>query len=232
MAEGGGSRAADRVDPDPSTGFRPPIPPQGGKRVRVTRTGRRRSRRCAWTSGVDEQVGRRRELDQVAQEHEAGVVGDPRRLLQVMGDDDDRVVLLQLDDRLLELGAWRSDRAPRPARRAAGPRARTAMPRATHRRCCWPPDRPRPELCSLSFTSSHRAARRRDVLDPLVHLRLGAGSRRAARRRRRCRRSTSGRASASGTPCRRASAALDRSTPRSRMFSPSSMISPSARWPG
>src|SRR5665213_4479502 len=51
-----------------------------------------------------EQLSGRRELDQPAQEHEAGIVGDPRRLLQIVGDDDDRIVLLQLDDGLLELG--------------------------------------------------------------------------------------------------------------------------------
>ena len=42
----------------------------------------------------------------------------------------------------------------------------TAMPRATHSRCCWPPERPRPEAFSLSFTSSHSAARGRALLDP------------------------------------------------------------------
>jgi hypothetical protein len=34
---------------------------------------------------------------------------------------------------------------------------RTAMVRAMHRRCCWPPDRLRPEALSLSLTSFHSA---------------------------------------------------------------------------
>ena len=38
----------------------------------------------------------------------------------------------------------------------------TAMARAMHRRCCWPPDRPRPDAFRRSFTSSHSAAPRRD----------------------------------------------------------------------
>ena len=36
-----------------------------------------------------------------------------------------------------------------------------AMARAMHSRCCWPPERARPLLCSLSLTSSQRAAPRR-----------------------------------------------------------------------
>src|SRR5882724_3938184 len=46
----------------------------------------------------------------------------------------------------------------------------TATVRAMHRRCCWPPDRLRPLAPSLSFTSSHSAARR--LLDPHVEIRL------------------------------------------------------------
>src|SRR3954452_23064903 len=56
-------------------------------------------------------VGRRREdlagvveLDQLAEIHEGGLVGDARRLLHVVGDDSDRVILGQLLDQLLDLG--------------------------------------------------------------------------------------------------------------------------------
>src|SRR3569833_111058 len=56
-------------------------------------------------------VGRRREdlagiveLDQLAEIHEGGLVGDARRLLHVVGDDRVRVVLGQLLDQLLDLG--------------------------------------------------------------------------------------------------------------------------------
>ena len=38
----------------------------------------------------------------------------------------------------------------------------TASARAMHRRCCCPPERPRPDSMSLSLTSSHSAARRRE----------------------------------------------------------------------
>src|SRR6202035_2767098 len=44
------------------------------------------------------------ELDQFAQIHEGGLVGDARRLLHVVGDDRDRVVLGQFLDQLLDLG--------------------------------------------------------------------------------------------------------------------------------
>ena len=36
-----------------------------------------------------------------------------------------------------------------------------AKARAMHRRCCWPPESPRPDWPSLSRTSSHRPASRR-----------------------------------------------------------------------
>ena len=38
----------------------------------------------------------------------------------------------------------------------------TARARAMHRRCCWPPDRPRADFFRRSFTSSQMAAPRRD----------------------------------------------------------------------
>src|SRR5882672_6373653 len=54
------------------------------------------------------------ELDQLAEIHEGGEVRYPRRLLHVVGDDDDRVVLLQFVDQLLDLGG--RDRIERRAR--------------------------------------------------------------------------------------------------------------------
>ena len=47
----------------------------------------------------------------------------------------------------------------------------TAMARAMHRRCCWPPDRPVPGLCSRSFTSFHRPAFCR--LDSTISVEIG-----------------------------------------------------------
>src|ERR1700753_474131 len=44
------------------------------------------------------------ELDQFAEIHEGGLVGDARRLLHVVGDDRDRVVLGQFLDQFLDLG--------------------------------------------------------------------------------------------------------------------------------
>src|SRR6202034_4318062 len=44
------------------------------------------------------------ELDQFAEIHEGGELRYPRRLLHVMGDDDDRVVVLQFVDQLFDLG--------------------------------------------------------------------------------------------------------------------------------
>ena len=58
--------------------------------------------------------GGRTELDQLAEIHEGGEVGDARGLLHVVGDDHDRVVVLQLVDQLLDLGG--RDRIERRAR--------------------------------------------------------------------------------------------------------------------
>ena len=80
----------------------------------------------------------------------------------------------------------------------------TAMARAMQRRCCWPPDRPRADFLSRSFTSSHRAAPRSERSTMSSRSPFDAGDR--AARRRRCRRSTSGTGWASGRPCRCAGA--------------------------
>src|SRR5229473_1293576 len=69
---------------------------------------------CALVPRRREDRFRRAELDQLAQIHEGGEVRDARRLLHVVGDDDDRVFLLQLVDQLLDLGG--RDRIERRAR--------------------------------------------------------------------------------------------------------------------
>src|SRR6266851_4912950 len=69
---------------------------------------------CALVPRRREDRFRRTELDQLAQIHEGGEVRDARRLLHVVGDDDDRVFLLQLVDQLLDLGG--RDRIERRAR--------------------------------------------------------------------------------------------------------------------
>src|SRR5262245_41537640 len=51
-----------------------------------------------------EHLARGIELDQLPKIHEGGEVGDARRLLHVVGDDHDRVVLFELVDQLLDFG--------------------------------------------------------------------------------------------------------------------------------
>src|SRR5215211_5658066 len=54
------------------------------------------------------------EFDQLAEIHKGREVGNPRRLLHVVGDDHDRIVFLELVDQLFDLG--RRDRVERRAR--------------------------------------------------------------------------------------------------------------------
>src|SRR5882762_11419844 len=53
---------------------------------------------------VGEQLARDPDLDQLAQQHEAGIVRHPGGLLHVVGHDDDRIAVLQLEHELLDLG--------------------------------------------------------------------------------------------------------------------------------
>src|SRR5512137_1330981 len=53
---------------------------------------------------VGEDLFRPVELDKLSKHHEGGVVGDPGRLLHVVGDDHDRVVLLETLDQVLDPG--------------------------------------------------------------------------------------------------------------------------------
>ena len=46
----------------------------------------------------------------------------------------------------------------------------TAIVRAMHRRCCWPPERPTPGSPRRSLTSSHRPAPTQRALDALAHV--------------------------------------------------------------
>ena len=113
-------------------------------------------------------------LDQIAEMEEGGALRDARGLLHVVGDDDDGVVLLQLVDQLLDMG--RGDRIERRARLVhQDDLGLTAMARAMHSRCCWPPDRPVPGSCSRSFTSSNSPARFRLEATILVQLGLALG---------------------------------------------------------
>ena len=129
---------------------------------------------------------------------------DPGRLLHVVGDDDDRVLGLQLVDQVLDRRASRSGRAPSTARPSAAPAGSTAIARAMHSRCCWPPERPAPGLFSRSLTSFQRFAPLQRLLDDVVGDRLlvlHAVEPQAGQRR--CRRSTSsGTGWAAGRPCR------------------------------
>src|SRR5258708_608739 len=58
----------------------------------------------ALVRGGGEHLARGIELDHLAEIHEGGEVGDARRLLHVVGDDGDRVVVLELVDQLFDLG--------------------------------------------------------------------------------------------------------------------------------
>ena len=51
----------------------------------------------------------------------------------------------------------------------------TAIARAMHRRCCWPPERLLPGWSSRSLTSFHKPGAPQGGLDDLVHLGLAAG---------------------------------------------------------
>ncbi len=92
--------------------------------------------------GISKYFLGRIDLDQPAHVEESGDVGTPARLLHVVGDDDDGVVLLQLVDELLDLD--RGDGIERGTglviRMISGS---TAIARAMQSRCCWPPERPR-----------------------------------------------------------------------------------------
>ena len=57
---------------------------------------------------------RRSELDQFPLEHERGVIGNPRGLLHIVGDDGDGVIVRQLGDQVLDLRG--RDRIQRRAR--------------------------------------------------------------------------------------------------------------------
>src|SRR2546428_13943680 len=52
---------------------------------------------------VREELPRHPELHQLPQQHEASVIGHARRLLHVVGDDDDGVAVLQLEHQVLDL---------------------------------------------------------------------------------------------------------------------------------
>src|SRR3954452_18322048 len=54
--------------------------------------------------GTDEDLVGAAELDQLAEVHVGSIVGHPRRLLHVVGDDRDGVIGLELADQLLDLG--------------------------------------------------------------------------------------------------------------------------------
>ena len=105
----------------------------------------------------------------------------PRGLLHVVGDDDDRVVGHQLLHQLLDLRAWRSDRAPSTARPSGSRPARPRWPGRCTGAAAGRRTGPCAESSSLSLTSSHSAARRRDLLHQLVHVPLVAGDPRTER---------------------------------------------------
>ena len=98
-----------------------------------SRTSRSRSLRSASRDGRGEDLVGPVALDQLAEPEEGRHVGDARRLLHVVRDDDDRVAALELVDQLLD--ALRRDRVERRRRFVHqqdlgldGQRARDAQP--------------------------------------------------------------------------------------------------------
>ena len=128
---------------------------------------------------------------------------DPRRLLHVVRDDDDRVLLLERLDQVLD--RQRRDRVQRRARlvhqqhlRLDGDRPGDAQP------LLLAAGQPGARLVSRSLTSSQRFARAQRLLDDVVQVGLlHPAALQLEPGQRRCRRSTSsGTGSAAGTPCR------------------------------
>ncbi len=93
------------------------------------------------------------------------------RLLHVMGDDGDGVVVAQFVDQLLDLrGGDRVERRAGSSNRITS--GWIATVRAMHRRCCWPPDRLRPLALQLvlDLLPDRGAAQR--LFHALVHVGL------------------------------------------------------------
>ena len=74
-------------------------------------------------------------LNQLAQIHECGVLGNASSLLHAVTDDNDRVVFLEFVNQLFNAGGGN-----RVKRRARFVKQQYLRPRAMHRRCCWPPE--------------------------------------------------------------------------------------------
>ncbi len=95
-------------------------------------------------------------------------VGDARRLLHVVGHDDDRVLALEIVHEVLDrasVAIGSSAEAGSSIRMTSGS---TASARAMQSRCCWPPESPSALSLSRSLTSSQSAALRSALLDAVV----------------------------------------------------------------
>src|SRR5882757_4343304 len=112
------------------------------------------------------------ELDQVAEIHEGGLVGDARGLLHVMGDDGDGVVFRQFLDQFLDLGG--RNRIERRARLVEqdhlGPHRHRAGDAEPLLLAAGQAEARGAELV-LDLVPQRAAAQR--LLDPAVHLGLG-----------------------------------------------------------
>ena len=77
------------------------------------------------------------------QQEEAGMIGDPGRLLHVVGDDHNGATAFELEDQVLDLRRSNGiERGAGPRRAGALQDPRLAKARAMQSRCCWPPERP------------------------------------------------------------------------------------------
>src|SRR5205809_6835543 len=97
-----------------------------------------------------EDLRRFSQLDQIAgpaamrevDRKERRQISDPGCLLHVMGDENDRVLVLQLQHQLLD--AARRDRIESGTGFVHHTVGSVAIAWAMHKRCCWPPDSDRP----------------------------------------------------------------------------------------
>ena len=99
-------------------------------------------------------------LDQLAHQKEAGMIGDARRLLHIMGHNDDGVLGLELKDQFLDLSGRNRIQGAAGSSISSNSGC-TARARAMQSLCCCPPESDEPDFFfSTSFTSSHSAAMR------------------------------------------------------------------------
>jgi len=90
---------------------------------------------------MNEDLSRRRILDELAAVHDSDAVAEADRLLHVVGDEDDRRRELTLDRLEVVLGLGPHQRVEAPnGSSISSSFGSAASARATPMRCCWPPE--------------------------------------------------------------------------------------------